>query len=125
MFKSHQGGRAIRALAASDSCAYTDRGGKAAAVNDVSVSASEKDGFTTLTITNLSLVKDREFQLETVGANWIEAAEVITLVHKDCRAHNTFANPDRVTPEVSAYKPGSAIPVPKTGIVSIRFKTGG
>ena len=82
MYKGHQGGDALEAFA-------TD--------NDVTVSASEKDGALTLTAANLSCRRDIELDLTVYGKDY-NSADIISLANDNLRAHNTFDAPEAVAP---------------------------
>ncbi len=81
MFKTHQGGEAIRVL--------TDK--------KVSASASLKDGKLTLTLANLTPDTDLELSPEMCGMK-LGRGEVTLLQGDDIHAHNTFESPERVKP---------------------------
>lgn len=84
MYRGHQNGESIRSLFAADK---------------LSVSASVKDGILTVTVVNLSPEKNVEVKLEVLGGSFAGSALVRILGDGDLHAHNTFENPDRLTPE--------------------------
>ena len=85
MYKGHQGGDGLEAFA-------TD--------NDVTVSASEKDGALTLTAANLSCRRDVELDVNLYGKEY-DSADIVTLANDDLRAHNTFDAPEAVAPTLA------------------------
>ena len=103
MFKAHQGGAAFRAVGN----------------DDISVSASEKDGEVMITLANLSPEKDYELDLAAVGFRLGEGS--VTLLHDDdLHAHNTFADPERVRP---TGKPLSGrLELPRGSVAAVRAK---
>lgn len=103
MFKSHQGGEAFRVIGN----------------DDISASASAKDGEVTITLANLSPEKDYEIDLESVGFELGEG-RLTLLADDDLHAHNTFAAPERVKPVEKQL--GKVIELPRGGIVSIKAK---
>ena len=103
MYKEHQGGEAFRAIGN----------------DDISVSASEKNGEVTITLANLSPEKDCELDLAAVGFKLGEGS--VTLLHDDdLHAHNTFANPERVK---TIEKPLSGcLELPRGSVATVRAK---
>jgi alpha-N-arabinofuranosidase len=81
MYKGHHGAQAIEAISDSD---------------DVSVSASVKDGKLTTTLTNLSSDRDITANFESFGCKIGQKAEITILGDGDIHAHNTFDAPERV-----------------------------
>ena len=79
MYKGHQGGEAFRVIGN----------------DDISASATVKDGVMTLTLANLSPDKDYELELEPVGFGLGEG-RLRVLEDDDLAAHNTFTEPERV-----------------------------
>ena len=86
----------------------------------ISVSASQKDGKVTLTAANYSLTEDVECEIDILGAAAPEKCSVTLLCANDVREHNTFDEPNTVTP--TAYESASAsITIPHSSIVSVTF----
>lgn len=109
MYKDHQGAAAIKT--------YTD-----ADKSDLSVSASVKDGFVTVTIANLSAKTDLQVSLKAVDIELHNNAQITVLANADMHAHSTFENPDAVKPFTVKVNPNDPITVPKAGVVSIKAK---
>ena len=111
MYKEHQGAEGIN-LTVTDNDAFE---------NSITVSASVKDGKTLVTIGNLSCQEDAEITLKGIGANIPQTAKTVMLYHEDMCAHNTFEQPDKVTPKVIELDPTKPITIPKTAILAVRF----
>lgn len=111
MFKGHQGAEAIDTV-------VTDNDDFA---SSLSVSASVKDGKTLLTIGNLSCTEDAVISLESVGLPLAAKGQAVLLVNDDIHAHNTFENPDAVTPVEFEFDPAQPITIPKAGIIALNF----
>ena len=109
MFKEHQGAEAIKTFV-SDNDDFA---------SSLSVSASVKNGRLLVTVGNLSCTEDAEFSLESVGAELDKKAYCTLLAHEDMHAHNTFENPDNVTPTAYECDTAQPVTVPKAGIISI------
>ena len=105
MFKYHKGADAIESIAP----------------KTLSVSASVKDGATTVTIGNLSCTEDAEISLSLLESTLPEKARMILLTSDDMHAHNTLENPERVKPIELEIDPRSAIALPKASIATIIF----
>ncbi|MEA4890014.1 MAG: alpha-L-arabinofuranosidase C-terminal domain-containing protein [Clostridiaceae bacterium] len=114
MYQVHQNAAAVRTLT------YGDQ--QIEGINTLSVSASVKEGFTFISIANLSAEDDAVVELEPVGGSLDADAEMDVLVHEDYHAHNTFENPKVVTPFKQAVNVHQAIIVPRAGIVMIKAK---
>lgn len=112
MFKEHQGGSAIQtAVTGNDEFNCS-----------VSVSASRKNGYTTVTLANLSAETDMEISLESVGVNLQNTADMTVLYNEDMHAHNTFEHPDTVKPFTCAADISKPFIIPKTAVVSLKCK---
>ena len=111
MYKEHQGAESIE-VAVTDNEQFE---------SSVTVSASVKDNKTLITIGNLSCTEDVDLLLEGVGMEIPDTAEATLLYHEDMHAHNTFDNPDAVTPVNITLDPTKPITVPKSAILAIRF----
>jgi alpha-N-arabinofuranosidase len=111
MYKAHMGADAIRSLVSDNEGEIDKR---------ISVSASKKDGKITLTAANYSLTEDVECEIDILGAAAPEKCSVTLLGANDVREHNTFDEPNTVTP--TAYESSSAsITIPHSSIVSVTF----
>lgn len=111
MYKEHQGAEGIN-VTVTDNDEFE---------NSITVSASVKDGKTLVTIGNLSCREDAEITLAGVGADIPKTAKAVMLYHEDMCAHNTFEQPDNVTPKEMELDPTKPIIIPKTAILAIRF----
>lgn len=120
MYKEHQGATAIKTIVDQDSTIFTGKEGREEVLNNISVSASYKEEFVTITIANLSAKDSATFDLETVGAQLLEDATITVLNHEDYHAHNTFESPDNVKTCTLDMKLKSGITIPAAGVVSIR-----
>ena len=103
MFKSHKAGEAFRVIGP----------------DDISASASVKDGEVTLTIANLSPERDYELELDPVGFG-IGEGTLTQISDDDLHAHNTFDNPERVSPVEKASK--KVVELPHGAIAAIKIK---
>lgn len=119
MYKAHQGATAIKTIVDKDAITFTGKENKKEMLDNISVSASYKEGFVTITIANLSASDSVTLELEAVGAELLENAKLTVLNHQDYHAHNTFESPDTVKTYTSDIKLSSGISVPAAGVVSI------
>ena len=120
MFTGHMGAQAVRCVVEKEAIDYLDQKGKAAQVDDLSVSASYKDGTATITVANLNADADVQLQLQSVGKQLSQRAVMTVLTHEDVHACNTFEAPDNVAPTEQLIDTTQPITVPKAGIVSIK-----
>ena len=111
MFKAHQNGECIETIVENNS----------EIEKSVSVSASVKDGRTTITFANLSCTEDAEINLEAFGSSMPESAQGTLLYNDNMCAHNTFENPDVVTPSNITVDLTKAFVLPKTAVLAIEF----
>lgn len=111
MYKEHQGAEGIKVIVTDNEDFETS----------VTVSASVKDGKTLVTIGNLSCLEDAEITLEAVAEDIPQTAKATILYNDDMCAHNTFEQPDNVTPKEIELDPTKPITIPKTAILAIRF----
>ena len=108
MYKGHKGAEAIDAVFAAED-------GK------LSVSASEKDGKTLVTVANLTYGEDIEITLCAAGGCIPEKGVLRILAADDPHAHNTFDAPEAVKPvtvEADLTKP---VKVPAAGVIALEF----
>lgn len=112
MFKGHMGAECLRVL--------TEGDGTEAIENRVSVSASRKEGRILVTAANFSLGEDAELDLTLLGARAKGEATVTLLTADDVHSHNTFEQPDAVTP-VTFSAPAGKITIPKASVAAISF----
>ncbi len=113
MYKEHQGGRAMRAFVDGDES--PDR--------KISVSASEKDGFMTVTVAN-PILEDVEIKLDLLGANLPESAKATLLCAERIRDINTFDEPSKVVPKEIAIDPRKTITLPAASVLLISLQRG-
>ena len=110
MYKEHQGATALRTLV-SDNADIHER---------VSASASEKDGKITLTLANLSCEKDAKIKLELLGSKG-NVSKACLLSSADMRDHNTFDEPEKVTPKEINVDIKKAVTLPKASVMTIEI----
>jgi alpha-N-arabinofuranosidase len=112
MYKAHMGAECLSTVVTDNSGSIDQR---------ISVSASRKGGFVTLTAANLSISEDVNIDIELLGADMPDSFSVTVLYSDEPRAHNTFECPDKVVPTVTEYR-GSIITLPRASVVSVKFK---
>jgi alpha-N-arabinofuranosidase len=100
MYSAHQGARSVRAVVASPANQY-DRNGKPATMRGLNGSASVNGNQLTLTVTNPSMDRPRETEIQIHGGTARSVAGV-TLAAADPRAHNRFEDPRAVEPRTAA-----------------------
>ncbi len=120
MYKEHQGATAIKALVDKEQITFKNKENEETEIENLSVSASCKDDFVTVTIANLSATEAVSLNVEAVGAVISDKAEITILNHEDYHAHNTFESPDKVTPYTLDVQLSSGISIPAAGVVRIR-----
>jgi alpha-N-arabinofuranosidase len=115
LYRPHKGAQAVRFESCAD--AVTDGGASAEycrsryldrspfALRAVHGSASLRDGELCVTAVNTHPTQTVDLEVELYRAAWSEV-EVVALAADDIRAHNTFANPERV--QLSAPQTGTA-----------------
>ncbi len=111
LFKTHQGGQAIRTLV-EDNAEPTDR---------VSVSASEKNGVLTVTLANCSCHREQSVSLSLLGADWQGKANGRLLACEDLHAHNRFDAPDTVSPHADTWDLTRPIHLPRGSVLSLEI----
>jgi alpha-L-arabinofuranosidase len=102
MFTPHMGAQAVRAVFSAPSINY-DRNSKPASFWGLNGSASVKGKQLTLTVTNPNMSEAHEATINLRGAR-VSSAVARVLSTKDVHAHNTFENPNAVTPRDAAVK---------------------
>ena len=100
MFRAHQGAKALRVDVDDE---------------EISASASCKDGKLLLTLANLSYSKDKEILLDGCCA----AATLTLLAPSDPTAYNDFDAPQRVRPVQMARDTAKLITLPKGAVMAI------
>lgn len=111
MYKGHQGAASID-VTVTDNDEFS---------SSITVSASNKDGKTLVTIGNLSCSEDAEILLEGIGETVPSGADATLLYSEDMHAHNTFECPENVVPKEIVLDLSKPFSLPKTGIISIEF----
>lgn len=112
MYKGHQGAEAIEAIVTNNEDF----------ASSVSVSASVKGDKILVTLGNLSCTEDTEISLEGVGIGLGGNGKITLLANEDMHAHNTFENPDTVTPTTLDFDLTKAFVLPKAGIAAIELE---
>jgi alpha-N-arabinofuranosidase len=108
LYSSHQGARSVRTMVASPANQY-DRNGKPANMRGLNGSASVNGSQLTLTVTNPSIDRPREAEIQVHGGT-PKSVTGVTLAASDPRAHNTFEDPRAVEPKtVAVTLKGAAI----------------
>lgn len=110
MFKDHQGGETLQTVVSDNINVKTQ----------LSVSASIKNGETTITIANLSAENNIDISLEGIGISFENTAEMKILYNEDMHACNTFENPNRVVPVSRSIDINDIICIPRTAVVTIK-----
>ena len=105
MYQGHQGAEALETVGP----------------DGLSVSASQKDGKTLVTIGNLSCREDVEISLESLGLRLPETGKARMLAHDDIHAHNTFEKPEAVVPVEFDFDPTKPLNIPKAAVVALSF----
>ncbi|MBE6591812.1 MAG: alpha-N-arabinofuranosidase [Ruminococcaceae bacterium] len=112
MFKEHQGALALKTVA-EENDDITEK---------ISSSASLKDGKFLITLANLSLEKDVELSVDVPGISVDEEAEASVLSTEKADAHNTFAEPEAVTPQVVFVDLSKPLTLKKHSVTAITVK---
>ena len=102
MYAGHQGGDAVRVEFAAPAISY-QRDDKRASFWSIKGSASIRDKTLTLTVVNSSVDTPQEAEVLVSGGK-IVSAKLTTLTDSDIQAHNTFAEPNAVTPRSESLK---------------------
>ncbi len=97
MYMAHQGGQALRTAFSAPNVGY-DRDGKPASFWGLNGSASIQDKNLVLTVVNPHVTEARETEIGIRGGT-IKSGEATTLTSSDIHAHNSFEEPDVVTPQ--------------------------
>lgn len=110
MYKEHQGAEAVETVVTNNE----------ELESSVSVSASQKNGKSLLTIANLSCNEDVEISVEAV-ANNLHFTQAQILYCDDMHAHNTFEDPESVKPRFVKLDIGESFILPKTAVIAIHL----
>ncbi len=103
MFQSHQGAKAFRVECDDE---------------DISASASHKDGKILLTFANLSYSEDKELSIDLADIN-ADQATLTLLSSNDLNAYNDFQAPDRITPTRIEISLSDGIVIPRGSVAAI------
>ncbi|MBQ9543697.1 MAG: alpha-N-arabinofuranosidase, partial [Clostridia bacterium] len=113
MFKEHQNAETVRTLV-EDNIDPENR---------ISVSASVKDGRLFVTAANMTLENDLSFSLELLGATGTPENAVI-LTADDPASHNSFDEPEKVTPKQISVPDLDNISLPHASVLAFSVKMG-
>ena len=97
MYMAHQGGQALRTAFSAPNVGY-DRDGKPASFWGLNGSASIQGKNLVLTVVNPHVTEARETEIGIRGGA-IKSGAATTLTNSDIHAHNSFEQPDAVTPQ--------------------------
>lgn len=117
MYMPHKGARQIGVVNGSG---FRERKGFMP-MPQVHASASEKDGYATITLVNTDMTRDRQVKLGAIGGKLGEAT-VKLLYSADPHDHNDFENPDRVTVREGCLNNDNVLTIPAAGIAAVTWK---
>ena len=100
MYAAHQGGQALRTIFSSPTVNY-DRDGKPASFWGLKGSASLNGHELVVTVVNPHVNESRETEIGIRGAT-LKSGTATVLTSADIHAHNSFAQPDVLTPQSKA-----------------------
>ena len=103
MYAAHQGGQALRTVFSSPPVNY-DRDGKSATFWGLRGSTSLQGKQLVLTVVNSHIREERPTEIGIRGAS-IKSGSMSILRGSDIHAHNTFDQPDAVTPQTKEWRP--------------------
>ena len=115
MMKEHQNAACIRTV-----CASEIHNG----IQQVTASASVKDGKTLITLANSSYSDPVDVVVELHHAQFPGSVEIVTLAADDPHAHNTFEQPDAVTVSRTVVNSSGyelRLTLPAASVVCLRF----
>jgi len=123
MFKTHMGGECLRTENTAGTAEHIGPRGEKHQLSKLTSSASIKDGVLTVTVGNTCHDKDIPFSLELSGLKVTGDGEITTLQGDSICAHNTFDDPDHVTPVTKALKVSEVdnITIPAASVIAIRM----
>jgi len=108
MFAVHQGKTSLRTIVTAPRPAYT-RNGEAATIRGLNGSASLDGKQLVLTVANPDLKAAREAEIVVRGAT-ISSVRGVELTAVDMKAHNSFAEPNKISPkEISVKMTGNSL----------------
>jgi len=123
MYKHHQGGTAVKTYADKEDIIefQNPHNGRNSQLEKISHSATIKDGCLTVSAANLDAETGASFEISPVGFE-TETTGTMTILHNDdFRAHNTFAEPEKVKLHESPAK-SLKIEMPPASVVTVRLK---
>ena len=123
MYKYHQGAKALKVVTDGGKITFnrTDNG-REDEIERLSVSASEKDGYLTITAANLSYTESAELDINVVGMELENEAEVILLTSEKAQDHNTPENPELVKPVSFKADTKEKLSIPAFSAATVRVK---
>lgn len=122
MYAAHQGGQNLRTLFSAPDVHYV-RDGEPARFWGLNGSASQTDKTVTLTVVNPDLTKALNTQIGLHGANVAQAKGTV-LTNSDVHAHNTFDQPDTVTPvplQLSVSAGAAMVSIPPASVTKFEI----
>ena len=111
MMKEHQGGTAVRTLVTENKDVKTR----------VSVSASEKNGYLTVTLANYSCEKEAKLKLELLGGSG-KCVSATVLCSEKMNDHNTADEPNKVVPKQLEVDIKKTVTMPKASVMTLKFE---
>ena len=87
----------------------------------LTVSASRKDGRTFVSIGNLSCEQEAEITLCPAEGTLPDKGTLRLLTAQDMHAHNTFEEPDTVTPVTRQVNPNRPLTLPPFSVCTLTF----
>ncbi|MFC5404820.1 alpha-N-arabinofuranosidase [Cohnella soli] len=98
MFKSHQGGEAVKVLVDAGKISYRNAADEEGQLDRVSCSASIKDGKLTLTLANCHYSEETEVRLTFHGGKFAGTYTKTVLHASSPQSYNSFEEPDTIKP---------------------------
>ncbi len=123
MYKTHMGGQSLRTENTAGEREVIGVRGEKQVLCNLTSSASVKDGMLTVTVANTRYDRDIPLSLELTGLKVTGDGELTVLVGDNICAHNTFEDPDHVTPNTRVLKASelSEINVPAASVIAVRI----
>jgi alpha-L-arabinofuranosidase len=123
LYSSHQGGQALRTVFSAPNVHY-DRDGQSASYWGLKGSASVREKSLTITAVNPSTSEPRLAEIALRGAT-VKEARICFLSNADIHAHNTFDQPDVVTPQTKpliASEGALVVEFPPASVVALNIQ---
>ncbi|MGD2135625.1 MAG: alpha-L-arabinofuranosidase C-terminal domain-containing protein, partial [Gemmatimonadales bacterium] len=127
MYAAHQGARAVRMVASAPEAHWQDGEDRERSLWGLNGSASVRDGTLTLTVANPHLTEPRETEIGVWGGA-VRSVTATTLAARDVHDHNTFEQPDTVTPTTQPVRVGGSPLVyrfPAASVTKLEIALGG